>query len=232
MSSSVASRAARQGIIQEHVPKLSKAHAQVMGLWSSGMVLSRRCGLTQGSHGVANGEQVPANPPAPTRMGRRVDGEAGREAPGGEGRGVFCGSAEMGPHDLERSAPMGLGARCTDLGDALDGTLDLRGLSGVRDRGGVETAQSGRAGRRERARGRAAHATGGSGAVRVGGGGDGGSGMVCGVAVSSHPGTGLASACARESRSERSWSGRSRVSPNGRRGVAAWAQVGRRGCME
>jgi hypothetical protein len=51
-------------------------------------------------------------------MGRRVDGEAGREAPGGEGRGVFCGSAEMGPHDLERSAPMGLGGT---LGTRLTG---------------------------------------------------------------------------------------------------------------
>jgi hypothetical protein len=71
MSSSVASRAARQGIIQEHVPKLS-----------------RRCGLTQGSHGVANGEQVPAN-----RQRRREwddESTAKRGEKRREGKGEEC----------------------------------------------------------------------------------------------------------------------------------------------
>jgi hypothetical protein len=60
MSSSMASIATLQKRVEEMLPSLSKAEAQVLGLLTYGILMLDECGITGLSHGLAKIEQVPA----------------------------------------------------------------------------------------------------------------------------------------------------------------------------
>src|SRR5437764_9218309 len=60
MSSSMASIATLQKRVEEMLPSLSKAEAQVLGLLTYGILMLGECGITGLSHGLAKIEQVPA----------------------------------------------------------------------------------------------------------------------------------------------------------------------------
>jgi len=60
MSSSVTSIATLQKRVEEMLPSLSKAQAQVLGLLTYGILMLGKCGMTALSHGLAKIEQEPA----------------------------------------------------------------------------------------------------------------------------------------------------------------------------
>src|SRR5258708_36406889 len=60
MSSSMASIATLQKRVEQMLPSLSKAEAQVLGLLTYGILMLDECGITGLSHGLAKIEQVPA----------------------------------------------------------------------------------------------------------------------------------------------------------------------------
>jgi hypothetical protein len=60
MSSSVTTIAVLQKRVEEMLPSLSKAEAQVLGLLTYGILMLDECGITGLSHGLAKIEQVPA----------------------------------------------------------------------------------------------------------------------------------------------------------------------------
>jgi hypothetical protein len=60
MSSSMASIVTLQKRVEEMLPSLSKAEAQVLGLLTYGILILGECGITGLSHGLAKIEQVPA----------------------------------------------------------------------------------------------------------------------------------------------------------------------------
>src|SRR5690242_3962607 len=60
MSSSVTSIATLQKRVEEMLPGLSKAEAQVLGWLTYGILMLGKCGMTALSHGLAKIEQEPA----------------------------------------------------------------------------------------------------------------------------------------------------------------------------